>query len=173
MHEHSFTSAAPDDEMVTFVHHCPTKGMNGQGWFANDPSANEREVHDTVTCLACTRVPRPLPVARAGASLTGRPFHLVVRHAASARRVAANRAAPELPRAARRQRCHRHQPPKPAGGRRAPVQRTGQHQRGSVCFITVSRYLVAHSPTERAALQTTDIARRLMCGGELRQEAIF
>ena len=38
-------------------------------------------------------------------------------------------------------------------------------------LIAVSRYLAAHSPTERAALQTADIARRLMRGGELHQEA--
>jgi hypothetical protein len=44
------------DRMVTFVYQCPTTGMNVQGWFADDPSANEREVYDTVTCLACTRV---------------------------------------------------------------------------------------------------------------------
>ena len=32
------------------------------------------------------------------------------------------------------------------------------------------RYLAAHSPTERAELQTADIARRLMRGGELHQD---
>jgi hypothetical protein len=37
--------------------------------------------------------------------------------------------------------------------------------------MIVARYLAAHSPTERAALQTVDIARRLMRGGELHQEA--
>ena len=37
-------------------------------------------------------------------------------------------------------------------------------------LIAVARYLAAHSPTERAALQTADIARRLMRGGELHQE---
>ena len=35
----------------------------------------------------------------------------------------------------------------------------------------VARYLAAHSPTERATLQTADIARRLMRGGELHQGA--
>ena len=35
----------------------------------------------------------------------------------------------------------------------------------------MARYLAAHSPTERAALQTADIARRLIRGGELNQEA--
>jgi hypothetical protein len=29
--------------------------MNVQGWVADDPSANEGEVYETVTCLACTR----------------------------------------------------------------------------------------------------------------------
>jgi nitrite reductase/ring-hydroxylating ferredoxin subunit len=42
---------------------------------------------------------------------------------------------------------------------------------GRHILIAVSRYLAAHSPTERAALQTADIARRLMRGGELHQEA--
>ena len=37
-------------------------------------------------------------------------------------------------------------------------------------LIALARYLAAHSPTERAALQTADIARRLMRGGELHQE---
>src|SRR5216684_5949255 len=41
---------------------------------------------------------------------------------------------------------------------------------GRHIFIAVARYLAAHSPTERAALQTADIARRLMRGGELHQE---
>jgi hypothetical protein len=38
-------------------------------------------------------------------------------------------------------------------------------------LIAVARYLAAHSPTERAVLQTADIARRLMRGGELHDEA--
>ena len=38
-------------------------------------------------------------------------------------------------------------------------------------LIALARYLAAHSPTERAALQTADIARRLMRGVELHQEA--
>jgi hypothetical protein len=36
-------------------------------------------------------------------------------------------------------------------------------------LIVVTRYVAAHSPSERAALQTADIARRLMRGGELHQ----
>jgi hypothetical protein len=42
---------------------------------------------------------------------------------------------------------------------------------GRKILIAVARYLAAHSPTERAALQTADIARRLIRGGELHQEA--
>jgi hypothetical protein len=48
----------------------------------------------------------------------------------------------------------------------------GNTNEGRHILIAVARYLAAHSPTERAALQTADIARRLMRGGELHQEAI-
>jgi nitrite reductase/ring-hydroxylating ferredoxin subunit len=47
----------------------------------------------------------------------------------------------------------------------------GDTDAGRHILIAVARYLAAHSPTERAALQTADIARRLMRGGELHQEA--
>ncbi|MFL4985262.1 MAG: Rieske 2Fe-2S domain-containing protein [Xanthobacteraceae bacterium] len=47
----------------------------------------------------------------------------------------------------------------------------GDTDEGRHIFIAVARYLAAHSPTERAVLQTADIARRLMRGGELHQEA--
>ena len=45
----------------------------------------------------------------------------------------------------------------------------GDTDEGRHNLIAVARYFVAHSPTERAALQTADIARRLMRGGELHQ----
>jgi len=45
----------------------------------------------------------------------------------------------------------------------------GNTDAGRHILIAVARYLAAHSPTERAALQTADIARRLMRGGELHQ----
>jgi nitrite reductase/ring-hydroxylating ferredoxin subunit len=45
----------------------------------------------------------------------------------------------------------------------------GNTDEGRHILIAVARYLAAHSPTERAALQTADIARRLMRGGELHQ----
>ena len=47
----------------------------------------------------------------------------------------------------------------------------GNTDQGRHILIAVARYLAAHSPTERAAMQTVDIARRLMRGGELHQEA--
>ena len=47
----------------------------------------------------------------------------------------------------------------------------GDTREGRHILIAVARYLAAHSPTERAGLQTADIARRLMRGGELHQDA--
>ena len=47
----------------------------------------------------------------------------------------------------------------------------GNSEEGRHILIATARYVAAHSPTERAALQTADIARRLMRGGELHQEA--
>jgi hypothetical protein len=47
----------------------------------------------------------------------------------------------------------------------------GDSDEGRHILIAVARYLAAHSPTERAALQTADIARRLMRGGELHHDA--
>jgi hypothetical protein len=47
----------------------------------------------------------------------------------------------------------------------------GNTEQGRHILIAVARYLAAHSPTERAALQTADIAQRLLHGGELHQGA--
>ena len=46
----------------------------------------------------------------------------------------------------------------------------GNTDEGRHILIAVARYFAAHSPTERAELQTAEIARRLMRGGELHQE---
>jgi nitrite reductase/ring-hydroxylating ferredoxin subunit len=46
----------------------------------------------------------------------------------------------------------------------------GNSDEGRHILIAVARYLAAHSPTERAELQTADIAQRLMRGGELHQD---
>jgi ParB-like chromosome segregation protein Spo0J len=46
----------------------------------------------------------------------------------------------------------------------------GNTDEGRHILIAVARYLTAHSPTERSGLQTAEIARRLMRGGELHQE---
>jgi nitrite reductase/ring-hydroxylating ferredoxin subunit len=47
----------------------------------------------------------------------------------------------------------------------------GDSAAGRHILIAVTRYLAAHWPTQRALLQTADIARRLMRGGELHREA--
>jgi nitrite reductase/ring-hydroxylating ferredoxin subunit len=46
----------------------------------------------------------------------------------------------------------------------------GNTDQGRHILIAVARYLAAHSPTERAAFQTADIAQRLLRGGALHQE---
>ena len=58
-----------------------------------------------------------------------------------------------------------------AGGGNRQFTEWDNTDAGRQILIAVARYLAAHSPTERAALQTADIARRLMRGGELNQEA--
>src|SRR6202011_1030065 len=47
----------------------------------------------------------------------------------------------------------------------------GNCDQGRHILIAVSRYLAAHFPTQRALLQTADIATRLVRGGELHREA--
>ena len=47
----------------------------------------------------------------------------------------------------------------------------GNIDQGRHILIAVARYLAAHSPTERSAFQTADIAQRLMRGGELHQDS--
>jgi len=47
----------------------------------------------------------------------------------------------------------------------------GAGDEGRHVLIAVARYLAAHFPTARAQLQTADIARRLMRGGELHRAA--
>jgi nitrite reductase/ring-hydroxylating ferredoxin subunit len=47
----------------------------------------------------------------------------------------------------------------------------GNGDEGRHILIATARYLAAHSPTPRALLQTADIARRLMRGGELHRAA--
>ena len=46
----------------------------------------------------------------------------------------------------------------------------GNCDQGRHILIAVARYLAAHFPTQRALLQTADIASRLMRGGELHRE---
>jgi hypothetical protein len=67
-------------------------------------------------------------------------------------------------------RCGLPRPPDAGGGVRQ-FNLSGDTDEGRRILIAVSRYLAARSPTERAALQTADIALRLMRGGELHQSA--
>jgi hypothetical protein len=46
----------------------------------------------------------------------------------------------------------------------------GNGDQGRHILIAVARYLAAHFPAQRTRLQTADIARRLMRGGELHRE---
>jgi nitrite reductase/ring-hydroxylating ferredoxin subunit len=47
----------------------------------------------------------------------------------------------------------------------------GNGNEGRHILIAVVRYLAAHSPTERSAFQTADIAQRLMRGGQIHEAA--
>jgi hypothetical protein len=42
-------------DMATLVYRCPATGLNVQGWFADDVSANE-DTYETVKCLACNQM---------------------------------------------------------------------------------------------------------------------
>ena len=42
--------------MGAFIYRCPTMGLNVQGWFADEVTANEGDNYETVTCLACRQV---------------------------------------------------------------------------------------------------------------------
>jgi hypothetical protein len=50
-------------------------------------------------------------------------------------------------------------------------QEWGNTSEGRSILIAVARYLAAHSPTERAWLQTADIATRLARGDHLHENA--
>jgi hypothetical protein len=47
----------------------------------------------------------------------------------------------------------------------------GDTDQGRHVLVAAARYLAAHAPTERTAHQTADIARRLMRGARLHEEA--
>ena len=48
--------------MTTLIYRCPATGSNVQGWFADNPTADEGEVYEAMTCPACTRVHLVNPV---------------------------------------------------------------------------------------------------------------
>jgi hypothetical protein len=47
----------------------------------------------------------------------------------------------------------------------------GEGEEGRHVLVAAARYLAAHAPTERTSYQTADIARRLMRGARLHEEA--
>jgi len=47
----------------------------------------------------------------------------------------------------------------------------GNTRQGRHVLVAVARYLAAHSPTERAWLQTAEIAERLSRGDQLHENA--
>jgi hypothetical protein len=42
--------------MAACIYRCPTRGLNVQGWFADEPPANETDSYETVKCLACNQM---------------------------------------------------------------------------------------------------------------------
>jgi hypothetical protein len=44
------------NRMAPVIFRCPATGLNVQGWFADDGSANDGKTYETVTCAACRMV---------------------------------------------------------------------------------------------------------------------
>lgn len=42
--------------MAPFLFRCPNTGLNVQGWVADDPTGQDDENFEPVTCTICTRV---------------------------------------------------------------------------------------------------------------------
>jgi len=42
--------------MASFIFRCPNTGLNVQGWVADDPTEPGKEIYETITCTACTRL---------------------------------------------------------------------------------------------------------------------
>jgi hypothetical protein len=42
--------------MPPFLYRCPNTGLNVQGWVADDPSEEEAETYQPVTCTICTGI---------------------------------------------------------------------------------------------------------------------
>ena len=42
--------------MAAFIYKCPMTGRKVQGWFADEPPANETDSYETVKCLACNQM---------------------------------------------------------------------------------------------------------------------
>jgi len=42
--------------MAAVIFRCPATGMKVQTWFADDPSADDGEIYESLQCPACSRV---------------------------------------------------------------------------------------------------------------------
>ena len=42
--------------MATFLYRCPATGLRVQGWVADDPTENDGETYEALTCTACGRM---------------------------------------------------------------------------------------------------------------------
>jgi hypothetical protein len=42
--------------MLAILFHCPNTGLSVQGWIVDDPTAQNLEQYELVTCPACTRI---------------------------------------------------------------------------------------------------------------------
>jgi hypothetical protein len=43
-------------EMGQMVGRCPATGLKVQAWFADEVSANDGEIYESLTCTACSQV---------------------------------------------------------------------------------------------------------------------
>ena len=42
--------------MAPFLYRCPSTGLRVQGWSAEEVPANDANIYETITCIACQRV---------------------------------------------------------------------------------------------------------------------
>jgi len=42
--------------MAAFIYRCPTTGLSVQGWVADNPSDNNDEIFEPVSCAVCARM---------------------------------------------------------------------------------------------------------------------
>jgi len=48
--------------MASFVYRCPSTGLHVQGWSADEVSAEDPDMYEAVTCIACQKLHLVNPV---------------------------------------------------------------------------------------------------------------